>query len=126
MTQEHKDKISRANKGRVFSKEHLRKLSEAQMGHIAWNRGKRVPQIQGKNNPNWKGDKATYGSKHDWVQRWYGTPSNCEHCQKGNLRGHKIHWANIINIYQRIRTDWIRLCVKCHKLYDMSKRRVAN
>ena len=33
-------------------------------------------------NPNWKGDNAGYGSKHDWIKLHFGKPSLCENCGK--------------------------------------------
>lgn len=33
----------------------------------------------------------------------------------------KIHWANISRLYKRDLDDWMRLCAKCHKAYDMDK-----
>jgi hypothetical protein len=29
------------------------------------------------------------------------------------------HWANISGTYERLREDWLRLCVPCHKKYDI-------
>ncbi len=79
------------------------------------------PNREGKNAYNWKGEGASYSATHKWIVNWYGQPTTCEHCQMGNLFGHKIHWANISREYKRKRTDWLRLCVKCHKLFDKQK-----
>jgi hypothetical protein len=43
-TQEAKDKISSAHKGRKLTVEHREKLSLAHLGNIPWNKGKRSPQ----------------------------------------------------------------------------------
>lgn len=45
----------------------------------------------------------------------------CEHCKTSGLLRHKIHWANISRQYKRDKTDWMRLCAKCHKAYDTYK-----
>ena len=50
-----------------------------------------------------------------------GKPNVCEYCQKNNLVGHSIHWANKSRTYQRKLNDWIRLCAKCHKAYDRNQ-----
>ena len=42
----------------------------------------------------------------------------CEFCHRNNLKGREIHWANKSGNYLRELTDWIRLCVKCHKFFD--------
>ena len=39
MTEEHKRKLSEAQKGRVFTLEHRRKLSAAHKGKVTWNKG---------------------------------------------------------------------------------------
>ena len=66
----------------------------------------------------WKGIDAGYVSKHMWIYNSKGKPTECEHCGKNNLTGHKIHWANKSGEYLRDLNDWIRLCVKCHIIYD--------
>jgi len=100
--EETKQKISIANKGNHHSPE-----TEFKRGHNI-----------GENNINWKGDEVKYRSLHSWIHRYKGKPSKCENCLKDNLSGHQIHWANISHNYKRELSDWIRLCVKCHKTYD--------
>jgi len=72
----------------------------------------------GKNNKKWKGEKAGYHAKHGWVNRWLGRPEKCMACEKDGLIKQKIHWANISGEYKREITDWLRLCAKCHALFD--------
>lgn len=55
---------------------------------------------------------------HNWVERNFGKPDICEHCGKENIHGHYAHWANISHEYILDRSDWIRLCAKCHRRYD--------
>lgn len=100
-------------------------------GNIPWNTGlkmdlkykKKLSDIH-KNlqshekHPLWKGEFASYGSMHSWVRRWKGTPDTCEKCGKTGLSGRFIQWANIDHKYRRVLDDYIRLCTKCHKLYD--------
>ena len=64
---------------------------------------------------NWKGDKVGYHALHDWVRKYKGKPKLCEHCRKDNRR---LEWANKSKEYKRELTDWIPLCVPCHKKYD--------
>lgn len=66
----------------------------------------------------WKGDEVEYRALHAWVERQLGKPTKCEHCDKDNLVGQQINWANKSGEYKRDITDWIRLCVKCHRKYD--------
>lgn len=72
----------------------------------------------------WKGDNASYASKHIWVSKYLGRPSQCEFCKKNSFKSHQIHWANISGLYKRIRSDWIRLCVSCHWAMDRETRKI--
>jgi hypothetical protein len=68
--------------------------------------------------PRWKGEKAGYVSKHEWIYTNKGSPDTCEHCEKKGLAGHKIHWANKDHKYSRNLEDYLRLCAKCHINFD--------
>lgn len=73
-------------------------------------------------NGNWKGDSVGYNALHSWISRNYGKPSTCDKCGKTNLYGRNIAWANKSGKYLRKRSDWTRLCCKCHLDYDGYKR----
>ncbi len=73
------------------------------------------------NHVQWIGNRVGYRCLHLWVARELGKPSTCESCGAENLSGRQIHWANKSREYRRILTDWIRLCVKCHKAYDRNQ-----
>lgn len=74
-------------------------------------------------NVNWKGEDASYVAKHMWVKYHFGKPQLCEHC--GTTEKRMYHWANISREYKRDRSDWLRLCVPCHKKLDISNPRVT-
>jgi len=107
-------------KKKVLSEEHKKKLSLAKLGkkQSPEQIKHRTDKLRGEQNFFWQGDKVKYRLLHAWVVRNYGQPTTCEHCQKTGLTGHKIHWANISHSHKRERTDWIRLCAKCHGLFD--------
>ncbi len=101
----------------------------SKIGIPAWNKGLKGfragkthhwfgRNMTGKNNPVYKGDKVGYRGLHLWVETILGKPTKCEFCGKDNLVGRQIHWANKSRKYLRNRSDWLRLCVKCHKTYD--------
>jgi len=87
-------------------------------GKTSCNKGKKRPQFAGEKNQNWKGDDVGYVGLHNWVNRYLGKPTTCEHCGK-NFTGHRIGWANKSGEYKRDLNDWLRLCGKCHRQYDI-------
>ena len=55
-----KSKIGKPNVaciGKPRSEETKKKIGKANKGNVAWNRGKKFPQISGKKHHNWKGGK---------------------------------------------------------------------
>lgn len=68
-------------------------------GHIPWNDGLYR-------------EDAGYVARHEWVNKLFGKPNKCEDC--GSIIEVAYHWHNLSKEYKRDRTDWIRLCVKCH------------
>lgn len=90
--------------------------------HVPWNKGKKgvqdISYMIGEKHYLWKGSKASYTSIHSWVRRHLGTPDKCEHCLKIIQNKKGINWANKSHEYKRELTDWIRLCVPCHRKYD--------
>jgi len=73
---------------------------------------------KGNENNNWKGDDVGNIALHSWVKRQLGRPMKCEHC--GTTKKRMYHWANKSHEYKREVGDWIRLCVPCHKRYDLA------
>lgn len=92
-------------KGKKFSPEYRKKLSEAHIGIQAEDK-----------HPLWKGQGAGYGSLHIWVSKHLGKPSKCEHCNTTTAK--RFEWANVSGEYYRDLNDWIRLCKKCHHKFD--------
>lgn len=73
---------------------------------------------RGSDNNKWKGDDVGNKALHHWVRRQLGTPKKCEICLTTDDRVY--HWANKSHTYKRDVTDWLRLCVPCHKKYDLT------
>ena len=67
-------------------------------------------------NPHWKGDSVGYSGVHEWMNRTYGRPSECEDC--GTSSAKCFEWANTSGEYKRDKSDWRRLCLTCHMKSD--------
>lgn len=75
----------------------------------------RLPKLlEAKNS----GMMMQYGSVHHWIKRVAGQPSYCEHCKRSDEATYD--WSNISGDYRRDKTDWQRLCRKCHIHYDVT------
>lgn len=110
---------NRGTTGMKFSKETRQKMSLASKGKPKSEEHKE--NMSGKNNHNWKGYKVKYRTLHGWVQRNLGKANHCEHCGATKVpEGKKrwFQWANKSHKYLRDLTDWIQLCISCHKKYD--------
>ena len=101
----------------------------SRLGISSWNKGLKMPLISERNKLrvedrafNWKGNEVGYRSLHYWVVNHLGQPDACEFCEESGFSGHRIHWANKSQEYKRDLEDWIRLCAKCHKAYDLERR----
>lgn len=130
-TNEHKRKISEAVKKYhkenprvpiwLFTKKSRKKASITKIGH------KNTPE--GKKHFNWKGEKAGYGAKHDWIRLHFGKADRCEEptCKYPRknwdgelmLKPKRYEWANISKEYKRQRDDWEMLCPSCHRTKDI-------
>lgn len=75
---------------------------------------------KGEDSWAWKGDKVGKDALHGWVIKNLGRPMICEHCNSTTEK--KYEWANKSQKYKRDLTDWIRLCTKCHSIYDYKTR----
>ncbi|KKM86040.1 hypothetical protein LCGC14_1283040 [marine sediment metagenome] len=74
-------------------------------------------QCFGKNNSNWKGDAVGYFALQNWINRNYPRQGICSTCGKRANTG----YVNINGEYKRDITDFIELCMSCHKIYDLNK-----
>lgn len=135
-----------------LSDEHKKKISMSCLGRKVWNKGKtgltsswlkgkkmptwiknkisatkKITAPKGENCHQWKGNDVGYRALHMWVDKYLGKPRYCEECKISTYKQRYYHWANISGNYQRIKTDWRRLCAKCHGAFDkangMRKRR---
>lgn len=107
-----------ANKGKKFSKKWRENLRKAHLGQVSWCLGKKLPERCGINHHNWKGDNASKVALHLWVYRHKGKPKKCSRC--GVKRGDKIiDYMNINHKYHRNLNDYIPMCRRCHRKYDI-------
>lgn len=113
LTQEHKDKISKALLGVKHTEE--RKRNES-LSHIGLHHSpETIQKMTGENGGQWLGDDVGYRGVHHWIQKHKGLASNykCEDCEN-----QAQHWSNCDHLYKRILSDYRPLCVRCHKKFD--------
>lgn len=118
--------------GRHLSEEQKKKISEGakRVGNGKWMLGRTLPEEvklkikeslpKGEEHHYWMGEKVSYRALHSWVHRWLGSPKKCIFCGKEKTTPKSIHWANKSGEYKRSLDDWIQLCAKCHKEYDLN------
>ena len=75
----------------------------------------RLPKILEQKNKN---IKMSYASIHVWIKRVAGKPSYCEICKRSDNKT-IYDWSNVSGEYNRDRSDWQRLCRKCHVNFDI-------
>jgi len=71
--------------------------------------------IAGAAHPFWKGEKASYKSKHKRLYRIFGKPVECAVCFVSD--GQIISYANLSGDYDDP-NDFMPMCQSCHSLYD--------
>lgn len=116
-------------------------------GYTPWNKGKKMPpdaimrgallrtgvkipsllgnsnasgahiSVRDEKNVMWKGDEAGYSAIHKWVIVRLGKPLRCDICGINNKKSYD--WASLSHKYLRDLSDWIRVCRRCHRKYDM-------
>lgn len=69
----------------------------------------------GENANAYKGDKAKYSACHMWIRTNFEKKEECSSCKAKNRW---LEWANISGEYKRERSDWLILCVPCHRRFD--------
>jgi len=102
-------------KSGVYKKteEHKRKIGEANSGHIH-SRETRIKMSLIKLTEN-----PSYIAMHVWVKKHKGRPEKCSICGKLNKKRGQVHWANKDHKYARNLEDYVAMCPKCHKKWDM-------
>jgi hypothetical protein len=73
-----------------------------------------------ENNDSWRGDDAGYSAFHKRVEAVHGKPCLCAMC--GTTDADWYDWANLTGKYHDI-NDYKRMCRKCHRQYDNSRRK---
>ena len=124
------EKIRCSNTGQKRTPETKRNISLAKIGKSPnfsdedRNRRRELARQLGCSNN--KGDNVGIGAKHLRIENVLGIPILCEYCkvyisrQKNGAR--TIEWANLDHKYNVSKLeDWVGLCRKCHRLYDMGR-----
>ena len=127
----HKKKLSKIFSGRKISDEQKEKLRNSAVkngirpGEYCLSRAAESSRLYtGEKNHKWKGNNVGYVGLHSWIARKKGKPKKCEKCKKEGEG--RYEWANISGEYRRNVNDFIRLCVVCHKNFDLDSRGRTN
>ena len=112
-TQEHRDKISRALKGKQNAKGSVRTQEFKDNLRKHWLEN---------THPTYKGSNANYSAKHHRIHKRYGKASKCEN--KECVGKSKVYeWANISGQFYNNKSDWFELCRSCHRIFDFSEEK---
>lgn len=135
-SKEHRENVSRASKGRKWSEEHKRKMSEHMKDNpIKYWLGKKRPEFSGINNPNWKGgivskERLERNKFKVKMQKLIFERDNytCQLCGQrgGDLQvDHIQSWAEYVEL--RFSMDNCRtLCMDCHYLITYGRPKPKN
>lgn len=83
-------------------------------------RGWNLKLQSGSRHYLWTGEKATYETKHHWINSKHGKAFKCEQIQCDGT-SKRYDWANISGKYTRDIKDYKMMCRKCHMNMDWSK-----
>lgn len=109
------------NKGKSYSDETKKKISESKKGSVPWNKGIKYTAIIGERHSMWSGDSVGYGALHSWISRNKGKANHCENKDCLSRNPKKFEWSNISGEYKRDINDYESLCIKCHRKKDLGK-----
>lgn len=141
LSEEHKQKISKAhmdmkpseetklkmklNHKGMLGKHHSKKAKQKiSMNHARPMLGKKlseeakqklVESNSGEKHWNWKGEHVGYSGVHTWVKKNKPKINYCEVCGSVNKR---LEISNISGEYKRDINDYNWLCSRCHKYRD--------
>lgn len=121
------------NKGKIGYRKQTLKWKKEQSNRLKkqWKSGIRkieFPRRYKEEHHAWRGIKAKYGSKHDWIRHNYGKATKCENREnnifsfKCSEKSQNYEWANKNGEYLREVEDYYQLCRSCHSIYDKSRK----
>ena len=71
---------------------------------------------KGKNHPCWRENISDYKYLHQILINENGNPKECAFC---HITKGRLEWANKAGNYTRYISDYIGLCVPCHRSFDL-------
>ena len=113
-SEETKEKIRRAEKGRRFG------WAVGGYKHSEVSIQKMRDIHRGENGSNWQGDDVKYSGLHRWLRTNYPKTGTCENCNEIKVTG--TQWALKKGCdYERNKENFFELCISCHTAYDRKR-----
>jgi predicted HNH restriction endonuclease len=142
-TKKQRKLMSENRKGMKFSEEHIKNLSLAhkgqkpncpfKKGHIPWNKGKEVIQIQQEQSPHWKGgiSKEPYGFEFNEKLKEYIRRKFLFRCQECFRHQNELKCPLMIhhidyNKNNNQESNLIPLCNSCHSQTNFKRENWIN
>lgn len=102
------------------TKSHLENMRLSRLGKELTDEHKKKIALANSDDKSvcWKGNKVSYSGLHKWINKKI-LKKYCNFCRT-NTR--KLTIANKSGKYLRDLSDWMVLCVPCHKIYDLKRK----
>jgi hypothetical protein len=114
-SEQHKLNLSKALKGRKHTQECKDKISLA-------HKGKAMLSTRGNLHHNWKDQFASISAIHKWLRKRITKPIKCNICHKEK----KLQLSSKTHQYSREMSEYQYLCFSCHRKWDIQHNNNAN
>ena len=99
-----------------------KKMSISRKGRVAWNKNKKMPEISGKNNGNWKDGISNDPYSVDWTETLKRSIRERDHyiCQLCSKYGNAVHHIDY-NKQNCNPNNLVTLCIGCNSRVNANR-----